>query len=114
VEDVNTGAAYVKTYRRLIKNPCKQVLMGVQFYMDGAKTGQFSNLQVTAVQCTFTIFNQKAREQDHFWGTLGYVPKYTKEISRGHCMFRESGMFAMMMRAMWRQDCLTQSKVSGP
>jgi hypothetical protein len=91
MEDVNTGAAYVKTYCRLIKNPCKQVLMGVQFYMDGAMTGQFSNLQVTAVQCAFTIFNQKAQEQDHFWGTLGYVPKYTKEISRGHRMFRESG-----------------------
>jgi hypothetical protein len=46
---------------------------------------------VTAVQCAFTIFNHKAQEQDYFWGTLGYVPNYRKEISHGNRMFAESG-----------------------
>jgi hypothetical protein len=91
VADINTGRAYTETYRRLIKNPDKQILMGVQFYMDAAVTGQFANLPVTAVRCAFTIFNRRAREQDYFWGTLGYVPNYRKEISRGNRMFAESG-----------------------
>jgi uncharacterized protein YbaA (DUF1428 family) len=91
IADINTGRAYTETYQRLIKNPDKQILMGVQFYMDAAVMGQFANLPVTAVRCTFTIFNRRAREQDYFWGTLGYVPNYHKEISHGNRMFAESG-----------------------
>jgi hypothetical protein len=60
IADINTGRAYTETYRRLIKNPDKQILMGVQFYMDAAVTGQFANLPVTAVRCAFTIFNRRA------------------------------------------------------
>jgi hypothetical protein len=92
IADINTGRAYTETYRRLIKNPDKQILMGVQFYMDAAVMGQFANLPVTAVWCAFTIFNRRAQEQDYFWGTLGYVPNYCKEISHGNRMFAESGM----------------------
>jgi hypothetical protein len=91
VEDVNTSLAYTKTYCCLITNPAKQILLGVQFYMDGAVTGQFANLPVTAVQIAFTIFNHRAHEQDHFWGTLGFVPKYTKQISRGNQILLEAG-----------------------
>jgi hypothetical protein len=91
IADINTGRAYTETYRRLIKNPDKQILMGVQFYMDAAVMGQFANLPVTAVRCAFTIFNRRAQEQDYFWGTLGYVPNYRKEISRGNRMFTELG-----------------------
>jgi hypothetical protein len=91
VEDVNTSLAYTKTYHHLITNPAKQILLGVQFYMDGAVTGQFANLPVTAVQIAFTIFNCRAHEQDHFWGTLGFVPKYTKQISRGNQILLEAG-----------------------
>jgi hypothetical protein len=71
IADINTGHAYTETYRRLIKNPDKQILMGVQFYMDAAVTGQFANLPVTTVWCAFTIFNRRAQEQDYFWGMLG-------------------------------------------
>jgi hypothetical protein len=91
VADINTGRAYTETYRRLIKNPDEQILMGVQFYMDAAVTEQFANLPMTAVRCTFTIFNCRAREQDYFWGMLGYVPNYCKEISHGNRMFAELG-----------------------
>jgi hypothetical protein len=62
VADINTGRAYTETYWRLIKNPDKQILMGVQFYMDAAVTGQFANLPVTAVWCAFTIFNQHEQQ----------------------------------------------------
>jgi hypothetical protein len=44
VEDINTSLAYVKTHCQLIKNLAKQVLLGTQFYMDAAVTGQFVNL----------------------------------------------------------------------
>ena len=80
VVDINTSLVYTGTYLHLIKNLARQILIGVQFYMDAAIMGQFANPQVTAVQCAFIIFNCKAQEQDYFWGMLGYVPNYWKEI----------------------------------
>jgi uncharacterized protein YbaA (DUF1428 family) len=38
----------------------------------------------------FHNFQLQSQEQDHFWGALGYVPNYQKEISRGNQMFAES------------------------
>jgi hypothetical protein len=39
IADINTGHAYTETYQRLIKNLDKQILMGVQFYMDDCCRG---------------------------------------------------------------------------
>ena len=46
--DLNTGLSYTETYRKLIKNPAKQVLLPTPLYIDGAVTGQFLNLPITA------------------------------------------------------------------
>ena len=70
LQDLNTGNAYVKTYCKLIRKLGKQVLLLVIFYIDGATTGQFADLFVTAVKFSLGIFIQMARQKDYCWRTL--------------------------------------------
>ena len=64
IGDLNTGKAHLKTYKRLITDPSKQILLPVVFYIDGANTGQFADLPVTAVKLSLGIFTRKAREKE--------------------------------------------------
>ena len=91
ISDLNTGEAYLKTYKELIKDPTKQILCGIPFYIDGAVTGQYDKLQVEQLKFTLGIFNQKAREKDHCWRTLGYVCNYNDEDSQGRRILQQSG-----------------------
>lgn len=91
IGDINTGLAYIKTYEKLIKIPGKQVLLPVIFYIDGAATGQFAHLPVTALKFTLGIFHRKARERPHMWRTLGYLPVISKDKSRGRRKLIQSG-----------------------
>ena len=91
VGDLNTGRSYTETYKQLITKPGKQVLLPVIFYIDGANTGQFSDLPITALKFTLGIFNRKARDRDYMWKTLGYVPSVAKFKSKGKRMLIESG-----------------------
>ena len=91
VRDLNTGQAYIETWHKLITIPGKQVLLPVVFYIDGAATGQFSALNVTAVKFSLGIFTRKAREKVHLWRTLGYLPPISKNKSRGRRILLESG-----------------------
>ena len=93
VEDLNTGEAYQKTYEALIKKP-NQILVAIPLYIDGAVTGQFDKLQVTALKMTLGILNRRARDKEYAWKSLGYVSNYTKEDSRGKKIFVESGHVA--------------------
>lgn len=93
VADFNTGQAYLETYRKLITKP-NQVLCGIPLYIDGAVTGQFDKLQVTALKMSLCILNRKARDKEYAWRSLGLVPNYTKETSRGKRIFMESGHVA--------------------
>ena len=90
ISDINTGLCYTETYRRLIQNPTKQVLLPLIFYIDGAATGQFVDLKITAVKFTFGIFKRKARERHHMWRILGYVPEVSAKKTRGQRLFKES------------------------
>ena len=65
------------------------MLLPTPLYIDGAVTGQFSNLPITAFQFTLGIYNMKARNKDHFWQNLGYVPKVAAEKSRGRRLMME-------------------------
>ena len=78
VSDINTGRAYRETYRQLITDPTKQVLLPVIFYMDAAITGQFDNLPIEALKITLGIFNQKARDEGRCWREIGYMTKYVE------------------------------------
>jgi len=91
ISDINTGLSYTETYNKLITNRQKQVLLPVLFYIDGAATGQFADLKITAVKFSLGIFKRKARDKDHFWRILGYVPDVSASKTRGQRIFAESG-----------------------
>jgi len=91
IGDLNTGQSYKKTYHELIKDPSKEILLPIVFYMDGAVTGQFVGLPVTAVQFSLGIFSRVARDKEHMWRTLGYVPAYCKTASQGKAYFKQTG-----------------------
>ena len=90
IGDLNTGLAYRKTYEKLITKPGKQVLLPTPLYIDGAATGQFADLSITAVKITLGIFNRKARDKWYMWRNLGYIPGVTKQQSRGKRLLIES------------------------
>lgn len=90
VSDINTGRAYRETYKQLIKNPDKEVLLPIIFYMDGAVTGQFDNLPIEALKFTLGIYNSKARNRKCTWRELGYVTKFLAEDTQGKDEIRAS------------------------
>ena len=90
VQDLNAGRAYTATYHSLIARPDKQVLLPVIFYIDGANTGQFVDLPLTAVKITLGIFTREARDKDYLWRTLGFIPSYSQHVSRGRRLMVES------------------------
>ncbi|CAB9530836.1 hypothetical protein SEMRO_3069_G343150.1 [Seminavis robusta] len=94
IGDLNTGLAYRETYKKLITKPDKQILVPLPLYIDGAVTGQFDKLQVTALKISLGILNRRARDKEHSWRALGLVSNYTKEDSRGQKIFTESGHVA--------------------
>ena len=90
VGDVNSGLAYRETYKRLIKDPNKQVLLPVIFYMDGAVTGQYDSLPIEVLKFTLGIFKQEARNRKCAWRELGYVTKFLAEETQGQDQIRQS------------------------
>ena len=89
IGNINTGAGFSNTYKALIKETNQQ-LLGSIFYIDGAVTGQFADLPVTAVKFSLTIFTREARMKPHMWATLGYLPQIRVAEGRGKNIFKES------------------------
>ena len=75
---------------QLIKKPGKQILLPVIFYIDGANTGHFVDLPLTAVKFTLGIFTRKAHDKEHLWRTLGYIPSFCKFDSRARRLAKKS------------------------
>lgn len=90
IADLNTGDAYLKTYQQKITKK-NQVLLAVPMYIDGATTGQFSDLPVTALKLSLGIHNRKARDKERAWLELGWLPEVRKQTARGNKLFKESG-----------------------
>ena len=74
IGNINTGSGFKDTYDALIQGE-KSNLLGMPFYIDDAVTGVFSDLPVTAVQVSLTIFTREAQKKVHTWATLGYLPQ---------------------------------------
>jgi hypothetical protein len=91
LQDLNTGRAYLQSYRKLVTKPGKQVLLPVIFYIDGATTGQFADLPVTAVKFSLGIFTRLARQKEYCWRILGFIPAITKHKSKGKRFLLNSG-----------------------
>lgn len=93
IGDIHTGEGYIETHKRLITKP-NQILVPIPLYIDGAVTGQFDKLQITALKMTLGILNRKARDKEYAWRSLGFVTNYAKEDSRGQKIFAETGHVA--------------------
>ena len=88
--DLNTGDAYRRTYEKMITHD-RQVLLPVIIYIDGATTGQFTDLPVTAVKIALGIHNREARDRTYAWRELGFIPVVRKDPARGKRIFQETG-----------------------
>ena len=60
-------------------------------YIDGAVTGQFSDLPITAMKIALGIHKRKTPGKEMAWRTLGYVPQISTHASRGKALMHESG-----------------------
>ena len=92
--DINTGDAYIKTYKKLITKPGRQLLVPIMFYIDGAVTGQYDKGKVEALQGCLGLLNAEAREKFWTWFPLGLIQNFMKEDSQGKKMLRDSGHLA--------------------
>ena len=91
IGDINTGQCYRKTYEKLIKDPTKEVLLPIIFYMDAANTGsEGNNLPIESLQFTLGIFNAKTRDKIHAWRNIGYVKKFLVEDTHAVDIIMES------------------------
>ncbi len=88
--DLNTGDAYLRTYEKLIEHD-RQVLLPIPIYIDGAVTGQFTDLPVTAVKLSLGIHTREARDRQYSWRELGFIPVVRKDPARGKRIFQETG-----------------------
>jgi hypothetical protein len=90
VGDLHTGMAYALAHGKYITKP-NQVLLPITMYIDGAVTGQFANLPITALKMSLGIHNRKFRDKEYAWRTLGMVAQVSKAKSRGKRLYRNSG-----------------------
>lgn len=91
LEDLNTGDAHLRTYETLVTDPQRQVLLPIVMYMDGATTGQFSELPVTALKIALGIHKRSTRDKGFAWRSIAYIPQVRKQEARGKKLFKESG-----------------------
>jgi hypothetical protein len=89
LEDLNTGDAYLKTHKALIKEP-NEILLPLVLYIDGAVTGQFSDLPVTALKVALGIHTREYRDREYAWKELGWLPTVRAPRSRGRKLFKET------------------------
>ena len=87
--DLNTGDAYIRTHEKLITKD-HQVLLPIILYIDGATTGHFSDLPVTAVKLALGIHKRETRDKQHAWRELGFIPTIRKDMARGKKIYQES------------------------
>ena len=84
-----TSSSFRDMHEQLIDGE-GQRLEGTPFCIDGAVTGQFSDLPVTAVKFSLTCFTREARLKPHTWATLGCLPEVRVAESRGKKLFKSS------------------------
>lgn len=90
IGDFHTAAAHRSAYSTYITDPTRQVLMPFILYIDGAVTGQMSNLPITALKLSLGIHTRKYRANEYAWSTLGIIPEVSKAGSRGKAIFKAS------------------------
>jgi len=75
IGDINTGAAYRETHKKLITDPRRQMLVPVLLCIDAAVTGQFDKCPVEALKMTLGMLNRKVSMRRNVlmshWKALG-------------------------------------------
>jgi hypothetical protein len=89
IGEMNTGDAYRNGYAAYVKKD-NQMGIGIQWYIDGAATGQFQNLSITALKMSLSCFTLDYRKKDSAWAILGFVVNYSESKSRGKKLFSDS------------------------
>ena len=89
IEDINTGEAFLASHRKYCTQP-NQVPLGIIFYIDGAVTGQFSDLPITALKISLSIHNREARDHEWAWREIAWIPQVRKQQARGKKLVQES------------------------
>ena len=89
IRDLNTGTAYLESYKKLVIRP-GDILLPLVIEIDGTVTGQFDNCPITAMKLSLGIFTRVCRDKDDAWAILGFVPKVHTDSSMGDRMFVES------------------------
>ena len=92
--DINTGKAYIETYRQLITDPSTQMLMPIILYIDAAQAGSWQTLTVEALKMTLGIFTKETRDLEHAWRSLGQVSGYVSTDSKAKRKLKASGHIA--------------------
>ena len=69
-----------------------QVPLGIIFYIDGAMTGQFSDLPITALKISLSIHNREARDHEWAWREIAWIPQVLRKqkAARGKKLVKES------------------------
>ncbi len=95
IEDINTGEAFLASHKKYCTKP-NQVPLGIIFYIDGAVTGQFSDLPITALKISLSIHNREARDHEWAWREIAWIPQVRKQKARGKKLFKESNHLESM------------------
>ena len=95
IEDINTGEAFLASHKMYCTKP-NQVPLGIIFYIDGAVTGQFSDLPITALKISLSIHNREARDHEWAWREIAWIPQVRKQKARGKKLFKESNHLESM------------------
>ena len=74
INDINFGSCYKKAYKRYCKNPGKDVLCPLIFFIDKTFTDARGLITLEPIWLTLGIFNQSARNRPDAWRVIGFVP----------------------------------------
>jgi len=113
IGDINTGLAYYEAYHRWVKDPYRDVILPIIFYIDGAISGQFQNLPIEALKMINGLLKQPARDNNEYASrNLGYVTSYIAEKTQGKAIIKES--IAMDADAYLSEDEEVKSHLPNP
>jgi hypothetical protein len=74
IQDVNDGKCYIEAYDVYCEDPSKDVLCPLILFIDKTHTDAKGNQTLEPVCFTLGIFNQKTRNQESAWRTIGFIP----------------------------------------
>jgi hypothetical protein len=91
VGDIHTGRAHRETWKKLVKDPKKDIPWPIIVYVDAAVTAQNNGMPVEALKLTNGLLRREARDRPYGSRKIGYLPNYLGEKSAGHRIIAEDG-----------------------